>query len=76
MHLDCSVWMLASPRSVAQLPNLSRGKPTLGIATLYWAVGTAVQGHDLKQKKKGSTVHGHNYSILIVSHLNLKIRLL
>ena len=27
--LDCSVWMLASPRSVARLPNLSKAKPIL-----------------------------------------------
>ena len=27
--LDCSVWMLASPRSVARLPNLTKAKPTL-----------------------------------------------
>ena len=27
--LDCSVWMLASPRSLARLPNLTKAKPTL-----------------------------------------------
>ena len=51
--LDCSVWMLASPRSLARLPNLTKAKPTL-----YTLQGT----HSTKWPKHQTTWYTSKHS--------------